>query len=68
MTSDGLIQLSALRSGILRTSAAEFEKEVEQVNDRIAQLLHDLRSKPARMQQVIIRPRKPEKEDSRHGS
>ena len=58
ITSDGLIQLSALRSGVLRTSAAEFAREVEQVDEQIARLLQALRDKPARMQQLVIKPRK----------
>lgn len=31
VTSDGLVQLSALRSGVLRMSAREFHREVERV-------------------------------------
>lgn len=35
MTSDALIQLSALRSGVLRMSAPEFEREVNDILARI---------------------------------
>lgn len=35
VTSDGLIQLSALRAGVLRMSAAEFKREVDRVSDLI---------------------------------
>ena len=37
VTSDSLIRLGALRSGVLRTSSAEFEAEVDRVMERIAQ-------------------------------
>ena len=39
VTSDGLIQLSAVRSGVLRTSAREFEAEVDEVSREIRALL-----------------------------
>ena len=42
VTSDSLIRLSALRSGVLRTSAKEFHAEVEQVSERIEQAIRDL--------------------------
>ena len=42
VTSDGLIQLSALRAGVLRMSAAEFGREVEAVNDKIERFLERL--------------------------
>ena len=42
-TSDGLIQLSALRSGVLRVSAAELERELERTNGEIAAVLRRLR-------------------------
>ena len=35
VTSDALIQLSALRSGVLRMSAPEFEREVNDILARI---------------------------------
>ncbi|MBQ9994240.1 MAG: NYN domain-containing protein [Clostridia bacterium] len=43
VTSDGMIQLSALRFGVLRVSAAEFEAEVSGVQERIAEYLSNLR-------------------------
>ena len=45
VTSDNLIQLSAVRFGVLRTSAAEFEREVDSVNARIGKLLDEVREK-----------------------
>ncbi|MGM9652201.1 MAG: NYN domain-containing protein [Eubacteriales bacterium] len=42
VTSDALIQLSAVRVGVLRVSAAEFEREVDAVQRNIDALLHDL--------------------------
>ncbi len=42
VTSDSLIQLSALRSGVLRTSAREFRNEVRQTEERIEQAIRDL--------------------------
>lgn len=35
VTSDGLIQLSAIRVGVLRVPASEFEKEVDRVHEEI---------------------------------
>lgn len=42
VTSDSLIRISALRSGVLRTSSKEFHAEVEQVAERIEQVIRDL--------------------------
>ena len=42
-SSDALIQLSALRSGVLRVSAAELERELERTNGEIAAVLRRLR-------------------------
>lgn len=42
-TSDALIQLSALRSGVLRVSAAELERELQRTNGEIAAVLRRLR-------------------------
>ena len=42
VTSDSLIRLSALRSGVLRTSAKEFRTEVDQINARLEQAIEDL--------------------------
>ena len=42
-TSDALVQLSALRSGVLRVSAAELERELERTNGEIAAVLRRLR-------------------------
>lgn len=43
VTSDGLIQLSAVRFGVLRMSAAEFEREVDAVHARIGEVLAELK-------------------------
>lgn len=47
-TSDALIQLSALRSGVLRISANEFLGEIEQVNEKIAAVIRQLREEAKR--------------------
>lgn len=39
VTSDNLIQVSALRAGVLRVSAREFIKEIERVNAQIKEIL-----------------------------
>ncbi len=39
VTSDWLIQLTALRTGVLRLSSAEFEREVASVDERIGELI-----------------------------
>lgn len=44
VTSDGLIQLSALRSGVLRMSAREFENEVNLVSSEIHKIMSRLHS------------------------
>ncbi len=41
VTSDGMIQLSAVRFGVLRVSAREFEREIEAVNERISEKLNN---------------------------
>lgn len=45
VTSDNLIQLSAVRFGVLRTSAAEFEREVDSVHAKIGELLDEVKEK-----------------------
>ena len=47
-TSDGLIQLSALRSGVLRVSAKELLSEIEQVNEKIALVIRQLHEEAKR--------------------
>ena len=64
VTSDALIQISALRSGILRVSAAEFEDELLRTNDQIAELLLAMQRKPVRMHSLIIKERK---DGQKHG-
>lgn len=39
VTSDNLIQVSALRAGVLRMPAREFIKEIERVNDQIKEII-----------------------------
>ena len=46
VTSDALIQLSAVRFGVLRMSAAEFAVEVNEVNRRIEDILTEMREQP----------------------
>ncbi len=47
-TSDGLIQLSAVRSGVLRVSANELLNEIERVNEQIAQTIKALHEEAKR--------------------
>ena len=56
-TSDALIQLSALRSGVLRVSAAELERELERTTGEIAAVLRRLReeARPAAGQESPLR-------------
>ena len=55
VTSDNLIQLSAVRFGILRLSAAEFEKEVSEVQSQISEELEHMRTgkTPTRINDLI---------------
>ena len=46
VTSDGLIQLSAIRNGILRMSAAEFEQEIDSAAAEISDYLKTLGKEP----------------------
>ena len=55
VTSDALVQISALRSGILRVSAREFEQELLRTDAQIAALLRALQEKAGAMHSVIIR-------------
>ncbi len=43
VTSDNLIQLSAVRFGVLRMSAREFEQEVDSVHEKIAEYIEQLK-------------------------
>ncbi|MCQ2471318.1 MAG: TetM/TetW/TetO/TetS family tetracycline resistance ribosomal protection protein [Clostridia bacterium] len=43
VTSDGLIQLSAVRAGVLRMSAREFEEEVDRVHGKISEVLKKMK-------------------------
>ena len=45
VTSDSLIQVSALRAGVLRMPAREFIKEIERVNARIKEILFENNAK-----------------------
>ena len=47
-TSDSMIQLSALRTGVLRVSAQELFREIESVNESIARVIRDLREESKR--------------------
>ncbi len=44
-TSDGLIQLSALRAGVLRISAQELRREVDWVEEQISDMVRELNRK-----------------------
>lgn len=43
VTSDAMIQLSAVRGGVLRVSAAEFEHEMDRVYAKIGEIIADMR-------------------------
>ena len=43
VTSDGLIQLQAFRSGVLRLSAREFWREITSVDEEINEILKELK-------------------------
>jgi len=58
VSSDGLIQLSALRTGVLRVSAREFYEEVMRVDARIRQTLQELKTKPERLSDTATITRK----------
>lgn len=45
VTSDNLIQLSAVRFGVLRMSAAEFEREIDSVHAKIGKFLDEIKEK-----------------------
>lgn len=51
VTSDGMIQLSVLRAGILRVSAREFLEEVNEVEKRIDEFLDELK-KDGKLKQI----------------
>lgn len=46
VTSDGLIQVSAVSAGVLRMSASEFEEEIRRADQEIAAILEDLARDP----------------------
>ncbi len=45
VSSDALIQLSAVRFGVLRESAAEFEREIDEVSEKISEFLGEMKNK-----------------------
>ena len=54
VTSDNLIQLSAVRYGVLRVSAKEFEKEVKKIDEHIDELLYKInKSRPQKVGELI---------------
>lgn len=59
VTSDNLIQLSAVRFGVLRTSAAEFEREVDAVHAKIGKFLEEVREKnpKTKLDEVLKNPK-----------
>lgn len=44
VSSDGLIQLSAVRFGVLRQSVREFEAEVDEVSEKISEFIESLKN------------------------
>ena len=44
ISSDGLIQLSAVRFGVLRQSAREFENEVDEISEKISEFIEALKN------------------------
>lgn len=52
VTSDGLIQLSAVRFGVLRISAAEFEREVDAVHAKIGEVLSEIKDKTPKIEPI----------------
>ncbi len=54
VTSDNLIQLSAVRYGVLRVSAREFEKEVKKIDEHIDELLYKInKPRPQKVGELI---------------
>ena len=54
VTSDSLIQLSAVRYGVLRVSAREFEREVKSVDKVIDELLYKInKPRPQRIGELV---------------
>ena len=54
VTSDNLIQLSAVRFGVLRVSAREFEREVKKVDEIIDELLQKInKARPQKVGELI---------------
>ena len=54
VTSDNLIQLSAVRFGVLRVSAKEFEREVQSVDKIIDELLYKInKTRPSKIGDMI---------------
>ena len=49
VTSDGLIRLAAVRSGVLRLSAGDFEEEVSRVSRELGELLKKQTASPSRV-------------------
>ena len=49
ITSDGLIRLAAVRSGVLRLSAGDFEEEVSRVSRELGELLKKQTASPSRV-------------------
>ncbi len=54
VTSDNLIQLSAVRFGVLRVSAKEFENEVKKVEEHIDELLYKInKTRPSKVGELV---------------
>lgn len=63
-TSDALIQLSALRSGVLRISAKELLDQIERTDEQIAQVIKQLRLEAQRGDKVYSPMQQLKKENS----
>ena len=56
VTSDRLIQISAVRSGVMRLSAGEFEREVAGIQSQIDEFIRELRKKRGKPDSIVIDP------------
>lgn len=52
-SSDGLVQLSSFRSGVLRMTASELEREVEGVNEKLRELIENMKKSNVKVKMDI---------------
>lgn len=62
VSSDGMIQLSSLRSGVLRMTASELENEVRSANEQLNSLMQALNSSKVSVK-IDIPPELTDKQD-----